>query len=115
MRDTKTIEGWEDYLKALRDRSELLHENLATLMIRSRAHFDKGAARQSWRPAESISSHHSVFIPLDVAQQLRLTAFDNSVSVSSVVEVALHELFQRVNTNGWRRLLFQHGADHRRR
>lgn len=111
--DTGLREVWEERLKMLRDRAELLHENLATLVIRNKAHFDQ--VTQKLHPVENMPSHHCILIPLDVAEELRGTAFKTGVSISSIIEVALRELFEHVDAADWQEFLMDHGANRRRR
>ena len=101
----------EERLKGLRDRAELLHENLATLYLRNAYHFQQAAARKTNNC--NGSCHLSVAMSADVAELVRLVAFENHISVSSVTEVALRELFQFVGTETRPKFLEANGASRR--
>jgi hypothetical protein len=51
----------------------------------------------------------------DVAKELRRIAFDNRVSESSIIEIALRQLIRRVTPNALGAFLRQNGACLRRR
>lgn len=57
----------------------------------------------------------SVNLSDDVGNELRRTAFENRVSESSVIEVALRQLFGRVSKERLGTFLAQNGACLRRR
>lgn len=99
----------EDRLKALRDRAELLHENLATLCIRNKYHFERVTARSS-----ASSCHFSVALSADLAEEVRAAAFENQVSASSITEVALRSLFAWVGDKNLPEFLEMNGAARRR-
>lgn len=63
-----------------------------------------------------VNAHRfTVNISDDVSSELRRIAFDQRVSESSVIEIALRQLFRRVPSEALGAFLRQHGACLRRR
>lgn len=78
-----------------------------SIAIRAELASEIGAAANAMR--------FTVNIAQDVGDQLKEIAFENRVSESSIIEVALRQLFRRVGTGQLGAFLRQNGACLRRR
>jgi hypothetical protein len=80
-------------------------------MVRRRAGAEIGA--EIGGPANALK--FSINLSSEVGSELRRTAFEERVSESSIIEIALRQLFRRVTSDRIGAFLKQNGACLRRR
>ncbi len=73
------------------------------------------AANEVVRSREIKADKHSITVPGDIGQRLRLLAFEQRLSESSIVEIALRGLFDRGDDAFLGRILRENGATLRRK
>lgn len=90
-----------------------LRKRVQSVVMARRNNYESDAARSAGSPPNALKL--SVNIQSEVGSQLRRIAFEQQVSESSIIEIALRQLFLRVSKEAIGPFLRQNGACLRRR